>query len=75
MMGCWFLASAAGNYVSGMIAGLTGSGNIEGSPINPEIALQSYIEVYMAAGFYSLAIGIFALIITPLIKKFMHEST
>jgi len=75
MMGCWFLASAAGNYVSGMIAGLTGSGNIEGSPIDPEIALQSYIEVYMAAGFYSLAIGIFALIITPLIKKFMHEST
>tara|TARA_Y100000385_G_scaffold222571_1_gene232535 strand:- start:1007 stop:2563 length:1557 start_codon:yes stop_codon:yes gene_type:complete len=75
MMGCWFLASAAGNYVSGMIAGLTGSGNIEGSPIDPEIALQSYIEVYMAAGFYSLAIGIFALILTPLIKKFMHEST
>ncbi|HJO12040.1 MAG TPA: peptide MFS transporter, partial [Gammaproteobacteria bacterium] len=25
MMGCWFLASAAGNYVSGIIAAMTGS--------------------------------------------------
>jgi POT family proton-dependent oligopeptide transporter len=74
MMGCWFLASAAGNYVSGIIAGLTGSGNIEGALVDPELALQSYIEVYLAAGLYSLAIGIFALMITPIIKKFMHES-
>ena len=73
-MGCWFLASAAGNYVSGIIAGLTGSGNIEGALVDPELALQSYIEVYLAAGLYSLAIGIFALMITPIIKKFMHES-
>ena len=73
MMRCRFLDLPAGHYLSGIIARLKGSGTIEGTAIDPELALQSYIEVYLTAGLYSLAIGIFALIITPVVKKFMHE--
>jgi POT family proton-dependent oligopeptide transporter len=72
MMGCWFLAMAAGNYVSGTIAAMTGSDTVGGEVVNPADALNSYMEVYQTAGMYSIAIGVLALIIAPLLKKFMH---
>ncbi|HIF75781.1 MAG TPA: MFS transporter [Porticoccaceae bacterium] len=72
MMGCWFLASAAGNYVSGTIAAMTGSDTIGGEVADAGAALSAYVEVYSTAGWYSIGIGVFALIIAPLLKYFMH---
>jgi len=72
MMGCWFLASAAGNYVSGTIAAMTGSDTIGGEVADAGAALSAYVEVYSTAGWYSIGIGMFALIIAPLLKYFMH---
>jgi len=48
MMGCWFLASAAGNYVSGQIAAMTGSGTVGGELVEAET--QLLIEPRGAAG-------------------------
>jgi POT family proton-dependent oligopeptide transporter len=72
MMGCWFLASAAGNYVSGTIAAMTGSDTIGGEVADAGLALSTYIEVYSTAGWYSIGIGLLALLIAPPLKYFMH---
>ncbi len=72
MMGCWFLASAAGNYVSGTIAAMTGSDTVGGEVVDPGAALDRYMEVYATAGWYSIAAGVLALLIVPLLKHFMH---
>ncbi|MBQ13872.1 MAG: peptide MFS transporter [Gammaproteobacteria bacterium] len=72
MMGCWFLASAAGNYVSGIIAAMTGSETVSGEVTDPGAALASYVEVYSTAGWYSIAAGVFAIFLVPLLKRFMH---
>ena len=74
MMGCWFLASAAGNYVSGTIAAITGSDTVGGEIVDPAAALQTYIDVYQTAGLYSIAAGLLALLIVPIIKHYMHAA-
>ena len=72
MMGCWFLASAAGNYVSGTIAAMTGSDTVGGEVTDPAAALASYMEVYSTAGWYSIGAGVFAIFLVPFLKRFMH---
>lgn len=72
MMGCWFLASAAGNYVSGTIAAMTGSDTVGGEVVDPGAALTTYMDVYYTAGLYSIAAGVFAIFLVPVLKRFMH---
>ena len=72
MMGCWFLASAAGNYVSGTIAAMTGSDTVGGEVTDPTAALASYMEIYATAGWYSIGAGVLAVFLVPLLRHFMH---
>lgn len=72
MMGCWFLASAAGNYVSGTIAAMTGSDTVGGEVTDPAAALAGYMEVYETAGWYSIGAGLFVVLLVPVLKHFMH---
>ena len=72
MMGCWFLASAAGNYVSGTIAAMTGSDTIGGEVVDAGAALANYMEIYRTAGLYSIAMGVLAILLVPVLKHFMH---
>lgn len=72
MMGCWFLAYAAGNYVSGTIAAMTGSDTIGGEVVDPAAALAKYLDVYATAGWFSIAVGVFAILLVPVLKHLMH---
>ena len=85
MMGMWFFASAAGNYVAGLIAKGTA-----GDPvmlIAEKIYLQvmflpenqftinqknGFIDVYTDVGLIAIGCGIFLAILTPVLKKLMH---
>lgn len=72
MMGCWFLATAGGNYISGTIAAMTGSDTIGGEVVDPAAALAVYMDVYTTAGWYSIGIGVGAILLVPVLKHFMH---
>lgn len=70
MMGMWFLASAYGQYVAGIIgAGLAtakeGSTNYD--------ALITYTEGYKQLALYALIAGVVLILISPLVKKLMQE--
>ena len=85
MMGMWFFASAAGNYVAGLIAKGTA-----GDPvmlIAEKIYLQvmflpedqftinqknGFIDVYTDVGLIAIGFGIFLAVLTPVLKKLMH---
>ena len=73
MMGMWFFASAAGNYVAGLIAKATASessGN--SSEIFDNIQKQSFMDVYTDVGLMAIGCGILLAVITPILKKLMH---
>ena len=73
MMGMWFFASAAGNYVAGLIARATAS---ESSGVSNDvfdlIQKQSFMDVYTDVGLMAIGCGIFLAILTPILKKLMH---
>ena len=75
MMGMWFFASAAGNYVAGLIARATASESSEASSDVFNLAQkQSFMDVYTDVGWMAIFCGIFLALITPLLKKLMHGS-
>ncbi|MDR6785214.1 peptide MFS transporter [Pedobacter africanus] len=70
MMGMWFLASAYGQYV----AGLLGAGMAEASENDTLVQkLMTYTEGYKQLGIYALIAGIILLVISPVVKKLMQE--
>ena len=73
MMGRWFFASAAGNYVAGLIARATAS---DSSRVSNDVfdltQKQSFMDVYTDVGLMAIGCGIFLAILTPILKKLMH---
>ena len=73
MMGMWFFASAAGNYVAGLIARATAS---DSSGVSNDVfdltQKQSFMDVYTDVGLMAIGCGIFLAILAPILKKLMH---
>ena len=73
MMGMWFFASAAGNYVAGLIARATAS---DSSGVSNDVfdltQKQSFMDVYTDGGLMAIGCGIFLAILTPILKKLTH---
>jgi len=68
MMGVWFLASAAANYIAGMIANLTSAEN----GTSGAEALSRTMDVYTNVGLLALGIALALAILSPILKKAMH---
>jgi len=68
MMGVWFLASAAANYIAGTIAKMTSSAN----GVSSAEALSLKMDVYMNVGLLALGIALALAVLSPLLKKGMH---
>ena len=75
-MGMWFFASAAGNYVAGLIARATAS---ETSGVSNDVfdfaQKQSFMDVYTDVGLIAIGCGIFLAILNPILKKLMHGAS
>ncbi|TCD01479.1 peptide MFS transporter [Pedobacter psychroterrae] len=70
MMGMWFLASAYGQYVAGILgAGMAQAGEHD----TPLQKLMSYTEGYKQLAIYSLIAGVILIAISPVVKKLMQE--
>ncbi|WP_037473697.1 peptide MFS transporter [Sphingobium sp. ba1] len=64
VMGTWFLAMAAGNFIAGLIARATGSGDAGG--------VTQVLDVYSRIGWFAIVVGGLVLLVSPYIKRLMH---
>jgi POT family proton-dependent oligopeptide transporter len=71
IMGTWFFASAAGNFVAGQISAATGSEEASGAGAAKEVVLAVYSKI----GWIAVAVGVAVIVIAPLIKRLMHLDT
>jgi len=70
MMGMWFLASAYGQYV----AGILGAGLAQGGENDSVMQkLITYTDGYKQLAIYALIAGLVLILISPLVKKLMQE--
>jgi len=68
MMGMWFLASAYGQYVAGLLgAGM--STPDDSAPLTEK--LTAYTDGYYQLAIYALISGIVIILISPLLRKLM----
>lgn len=68
MMGTWFLSSAAGNFIGGLIAQATGG---HGGEAGTE---GSVMDVYSTIGWVAVGVGVAVIAVSPFIKRLMHEN-
>lgn len=70
MMGMWFLASAYGQYVAGILGAGMVSDNKEATATEK---LISYTDGYQQLSIYALIAGLVLIAISPLVKKLMQD--
>lgn len=73
-MGAWFLYSGLSNYLAGLIAAGTGAETIGGQLTDTLAAKANYAEVYSSVGYMAMGIALVMLLISPLIRKLMHDA-
>ncbi|GAA4426954.1 oligopeptide:H+ symporter [Pontibacter saemangeumensis] len=72
IMGIWFLSSSFAHHIAGIIAKLTsvsGSGDEEVSGMQ---SLLVYTSVFEQIGYVAFGFAVLALLLTPLMRKWMH---
>ncbi|MEO8591106.1 MAG: peptide MFS transporter [Flavobacteriales bacterium] len=69
MMGMWFLASAYGQYVAGLLGAGMSSADPEATPL---MKLHAYTAGYSQLAIYALVAGVVLIAISPLVRKLMR---
>ncbi len=68
LMGTWFLSTAGGNFIGGLIAQATGGHGAEvvagGTPV---------MDVYGRIGWIAVGVGVVVILVSPFVKRLMHE--
>ena len=72
MMGVWFLSISVAQYVAGVVAQVASVETVGGQVTNLKVSLDTYAGVFWTIGLVSAGIGVVLLLISPLIKKWMH---
>ena len=70
MMGTWFLFTALGSNLAGIISSLMGSD--EQGAAAGALDMAATVELYTLIGIFSAGIGGLILLLTPIMKKWMH---
>jgi POT family proton-dependent oligopeptide transporter len=69
MMGLWFLGSAYGQYVAGILGAGMSTPNDDASKVEK---LMAYTDGYKQLAIYALVCGLILIVISSLMKKLMH---
>lgn len=72
MMGVWFLSISCAQYVAGMVAQVASVETVGGQVTNLETSMNTYTSVFWTIGLIAAGIGVFLLLLSPLIKRWMH---
>lgn len=71
MMGMWFLASAYGQYVAGIIGSSMSNSVVEGASNLDK--LYSYTNGYKEIALYAVIAGVILILASPLVRKLMQD--
>ncbi|NNC38614.1 MAG: MFS transporter [Acidimicrobiales bacterium] len=72
-MGAWFLYSGLSNFLAGVIARTTGAETLGGQLTDVAAAKAGYAAVYTNVAYVAIGIAVLMLLMSPIIKKWMHK--
>ena len=68
IMGAWFYMTAVGNFVAGKIGEATGGHD-------GQMTKQGLLDIYELFGWIAIGVALFVLLLSPIVKKWMHLDT
>ena len=68
IMGAWFYMTAVGNFVAGKIGEATGGHD-------GAMSKQGLLDIYELFGFISIGVAVAVLLLSPIVKRWMHLDT
>jgi proton-dependent oligopeptide transporter, POT family len=68
IMGAWFYMTAVGNFVAGLIGEATGGES-------GEMSKQGTLDIYWDIGLVSIGVGVLVVLVSPIVKRWMHLDT
>ncbi|HEX9966298.1 MAG TPA: peptide MFS transporter [Allosphingosinicella sp.] len=68
IMGAWFYMTAVGNFVAGKIGEATGGHD-------GEMSKQGLLDIYELFGYISIGVAVVVLLLSPIVKRWMHLDT
>ena len=68
IMGAWFYMTAVGNFVAGKIGEATGGHD-------GEMSKQGLLDIYELFGWVSIGVAVVVLLLSPIVKRWMHLDT
>ncbi len=68
IMGAWFYMTAVGNFVAGKIGEATGGHD-------GQMTKQGLLDVYELFGWISIGVAVVVLLLSPMVKRWMHLDT
>jgi proton-dependent oligopeptide transporter, POT family len=68
IMGAWFYMTAVGNFVAGKIGEATGGHD-------GQMTKQGLLDIYELFGWIAIGVAVFVLMLSPIVKKWMHLDT
>ena len=68
IMGAWFYMTAVGNFVAGKIGEATGGHG-------GEMSKQGLLDIYELFGWISIGVAVAVLLLSPIVKRWMHLDT
>ena len=74
MMGVWFLSSAFAHYVAGLIAAGASVNETPGATVGGAESLPVYLSTFGFLAWVAVGVGVVVLALSPLVRRFMHES-
>jgi POT family proton-dependent oligopeptide transporter len=72
MMGVWFLSISVAQYFAGIVAQFASVQTVGGQVTNLKVSLDTYTSVFWIIGLVATGIGLYLLLLSPLIKRWMH---
>jgi proton-dependent oligopeptide transporter, POT family len=72
MMGVWFLSISIAQSLAGLLAQSASVETVGGQVTNPKVSLDTYTAIYQHFGLITVGIGVVLLLLSPLIRKWMH---
>ena len=72
MMGMWYLSISLASILGGLVAKMAATDTIGGVVVDPQAQLDTFVRVYSWIGGWGIGIAVLLLLISPLLKRWMH---
>src|SRR5690606_13088569 len=72
MMGVWFLATASSEFIASILANIASIDTANGEAPDLNLAKDTYLNLFEYLFYAGIGFGLLLLIISPILKKFMH---